>query len=424
MLLTAAQVCRLLIAHGADVDATMQNSTNALDVCTTADVANVLLECGADVSAYGALTLSAALQQSRIEVVTAMLDYALTHNLTGTISVARSIRTAVKIETLDLRDKFLQTLPLWIGALPNLTTLLVVQGNPLSSLARNVVAEGNDSVLRYLQDMNSSEKEPWTRVKVLTLGKEGSGKTHLMHLLAGRTYTRNESTDGIEISTVHLPGSFDLTWFDFGGQEVFYPTHQFFLTTKSVYLLVFSMKDPDYRTRIKYWLDCIHHFGGQGVLGNAKIVVVGTHLDAATDAESVEADVRLMTSSQDSVVATVFVSCVMNEAATIDAVQRAIVLAAKAARLGVVDVPKTYAIVANWANDQRKRGVSHMSRMEMAECFPGFDDALLRQCCTFLHDMGEIFYAKSIGIVFMDVQWLSKMFSSVRRGQVREVRVD
>ncbi len=329
--------------------------------------------------------------------------------------MSKSIRTATKIETLDLRNLCLQTLPLWIGALPNLKTLLVVEGNPLSGIARNIVAKGDFGVLRYLRDLSSSEKESWSRVKVLSLGKEGSGKTHLMHLLAGRAYTRNESTDGIEISTVHLPGSFDLTWFDFGGQEVFYPTHQFFLTTKSVYVLVFAMKDADYRSRIKYWLDCIHHFGGQGVSGNAKIVVVGTHLDVASDADAVEAEVRLLTFKQDSVVATLFISCVENELANIDAVQKAIVLATKAARLGIVDVPKTYAIVANWADDQRQRGVSHMARAEMFACFPGFDEALLGQCCTFLHEMGEIFYAKSTGIVFVDVQWLSKMFSSVRR---------
>jgi hypothetical protein len=33
-----------------------------------------------------------------------------------------------------------------------------------------------------------------------------------------------------------------VTWFDFGGQEVFYPTHELFLTGNCVYLLAFSVR--------------------------------------------------------------------------------------------------------------------------------------------------------------------------------------
>jgi GTPase SAR1 family protein len=40
-------------------------------------------------------------------------------------------------------------------------------------------------------------------------------------------------------------------WFDFGGQEVFYPTHQFFLTPQCVYLIVFDVSDKDYISRLE-----------------------------------------------------------------------------------------------------------------------------------------------------------------------------
>ncbi len=45
-----------------------------------------------------------------------------------------------------------------------------------------------------------------------------------------------------------------MTWFDFAGQEVFYPTHQFFLTAQCVYLLVFRLTDADCLERVQHWL--------------------------------------------------------------------------------------------------------------------------------------------------------------------------
>ncbi len=52
-----------------------------------------------------------------------------------------------------------------------------------------------------------------------------------------------------------------LNIWDFGGQEIYHATHQFFLTTRSVYLLVWNArKTKDYDT-IYYWLHTIETFG-------------------------------------------------------------------------------------------------------------------------------------------------------------------
>ena len=59
----------------------------------------------------------------------------------------------------------------------------------------------------------------------MVLGKEGVGKTHILRRLQKVSYERNESTNGVDINKLLLRDK-ELTWFDFGGQEVFYPTHQ------------------------------------------------------------------------------------------------------------------------------------------------------------------------------------------------------
>jgi GTPase SAR1 family protein len=63
--------------------------------------------------------------------------------------------------------------------------------------------------------------------------------------------------------------------YDFGGQVVFYPTHQLFLTARSLYLVVFNVVEDD-RTNVQYWLKQVKT-STKGL--EAPIIVVGTHID-------------------------------------------------------------------------------------------------------------------------------------------------
>jgi internalin A len=49
---------------------------------------------------------------------------------------------------------------------------------------------------------------------------------------------------------------------DFGGQEIYHTTHQFFLTHRSLYLLVLDATKDEAANRLDYWLRHIHNFGG------------------------------------------------------------------------------------------------------------------------------------------------------------------
>lgn len=55
--------------------------------------------------------------------------------------------------------------------------------------------------------------------------------------------------------------------------DSYYPTHQFFLTTRSVYLLIFNLVDIS-ASRLEYWLKALKLRAS-----TAPVVLVGTHLD-------------------------------------------------------------------------------------------------------------------------------------------------
>jgi GTPase SAR1 family protein len=96
------------------------------------------------------------------------------------------------------------------------------------------------------------------------------------------------STDGIEINTWEPkdssgggdePGSEEETapiqfsvW-DFAGQEVYYNTHQFFLTNDSITIIVFNLVDQP-MAKVEYWLQSI-----QSRAPHSPIILIGTHTD-------------------------------------------------------------------------------------------------------------------------------------------------
>jgi GTPase SAR1 family protein len=78
------------------------------------------------------------------------------------------------------------------------------------------------------------------------VGEEGVGKTSLLTCFKNSTHklkkgTRNLSTNGIAMSEWKANKGMKIQCYDMGGQMVFYPTHEFFMSGRSIYLVVFSI---------------------------------------------------------------------------------------------------------------------------------------------------------------------------------------
>ena len=56
--------------------------------------------------------------------------------------------------------------------------------------------------------------------------------------------------------------------------EIYYTTHQFFLSSQAIYLVVWDMRLDISEARIDYWLESI-----VSRTGGAPIIIVGTHAD-------------------------------------------------------------------------------------------------------------------------------------------------
>ncbi len=121
-------------------------------------------------------------------------------------------------------------------------------------------------------------KQPIHEAKMLLVGQGDVGKTCLRKRLLRDQYepTRNK-TDGIDIESWKIQindKELQANIWDFGGQEVMHSTHQFFLTKRSLYILVLDTTIREEENRIEYWLKIIQSFGK-----DSPVVIVGNKAD-------------------------------------------------------------------------------------------------------------------------------------------------
>ncbi|MEJ7630940.1 MAG: hypothetical protein WKF28_00410 [Rubrobacteraceae bacterium] len=99
---------------------------------------------------------------------------------------------------------------------------------------------------------------------MLVVGEGGVGKTSMLSALRSEQFNSSESTThGIAIHPIELAHpeepntTMQLNAWDFGGQEIYHATHQFFITNRSLFLLVWNARHGFEQGKLYYWLDTI-----------------------------------------------------------------------------------------------------------------------------------------------------------------------
>ncbi len=176
------------------------------------------------------------------------------------------------LTNLFLYSNQLTHLPPEIVQLPKIERL-EIWSNPLTSPPYELAIQGIEAIHEYF---TSAEEGTQTvsEVKVILVGEGASGKTSLTRCLREERFNEHEeTTHGIRIKPWQLETgdqSLRCNLWDFGGQEIMHATHQFFLSRRSLYVLVLDGRRDE---RPEYWLRYIESFGG----GSPVLVVLNKY---------------------------------------------------------------------------------------------------------------------------------------------------
>ncbi|MCU0519776.1 MAG: GTP-binding protein [Anaerolineae bacterium] len=192
-----------------------------------------------------------------------------------------------RLRQLDLHHNQLISLPIEIGKLEGLHRLDLTQ-NPLA-VPPEILAktEAPTAIITYYLQHLGGRLRPLNEAKMVLVGQGSVGKTSLVKRLTANTYDPWEpKTEGIAIRPWQVQvndTAIQLNVWDFGGQEIMHATHQFFLTKRTLYLLVLDGRLSEEENRLEYWLKIIQSFGG-----DSPVVIVANK----TDLHAIDLDVR------------------------------------------------------------------------------------------------------------------------------------
>ncbi|MEZ4955958.1 MAG: COR domain-containing protein [Saprospiraceae bacterium] len=153
-----------------------------------------------------------------------------------------------------------------------------VEGCPLVTPPIEIVKQGNEAILNYFRQLEEEGQEDYLfETKLLIIGEAGAGKTTFAKRIQQANAAmpgEGDSTHGINVDRWefevpagtfkeinHRDASFHVNLWDFGGQEVYHGTHQFFFSKKSLYVLLCDTREQ--KTDFRYWLNTVEQLCGE-----------------------------------------------------------------------------------------------------------------------------------------------------------------
>ena len=349
------------------------------------------------------------------------------------------------LESLDISETHIAFLPNEMGRLTSLSELKT-EGLDITDPGSSVMKTPKDCVRYLRQRLRGSE--PYYKMKMMIVGYANRGKSTLVARLQG-VDIGNLATVGIDLTEWSYSPSmlskqkFTFQIWDFGGQKEYYATHQCFLSTRSLYIVVWRVIDGEAGIEeLKMWLDNIAARAPQ-----SPVLIVGTFLDKLSREQRQS---KFSEHLQDKVIemvthtpryrnvqvkAVVNVSCAKESRENIDYLKTAIYDAASEAKVGKekimgVLVPASYLALDRQLNKKRlqlqqkgdppikwKQELRDIIQQTRAASDIDNDDEL-DLAARFLHEIGTLLHfddasGRLSDLYFIDPRWLCDMMAII-----------
>jgi internalin A len=327
------------------------------------------------------------------------------------------------LKSLDLSKQegnVIRHLPAEITKLNSLKELSV-DAATIKSPPPEVAQRGAAAIFNYFRERQTQEDDFLYEAKLLIVGEERVGKTSLMKSLTNPSFSLDEhekSTEGINIETltlskeeIGLAKDFRLNVWDFGGQEIYHSTHQFFLTKRSLYLLVTEPRREVRHDDFYYWLSVIKLLGHE-----SPVLLVQNKCDQPLEDIPVAEYKRRFDNivEDENLIRT---SCQGGRKDTIEQLKRVVVRTVKNTKLFPhigEPLPKVWTSIREEVFKLQERGLPYIAYSEYeAVCERyGMDTERAAFLADYLHDLGVILHYSNDPLlkrtIFLNSEWVTQ----------------
>ncbi len=320
------------------------------------------------------------------------------------------------LKHLDLSNNRLIHLSEKIANMPNLKELNL-EDNPFDLLPPEIVARGIESIRNFIKELEN--KDFLYEVKLLLVGEGRVGKTCLSKALISDNFCLEEmeSTEGININKWIIPkenivsinpninSDFQVNIWDFGGQEIYHSTHQFFLTKRSIYLLVTESRKEDSYDDFFYWLNIIKLLGAQ-----SPVIIILNKCDQPTK----DLPIKEYKDAFGNIIDFHKISLKYDYKESLDKFKYAIKeIATKLPHIGN-PLPKVWVDIRREIESLKQSGRNYISENEYLEIckkhYRNVENALFLS--EYFHDLGVFLHFKDDielkNIIFLNHEWITK----------------
>jgi internalin A len=326
----------------------------------------------------------------------------------------------IKLKTINLSNNKIEMIPFEIAKINTLNTLDITK-NPLQNIPPEIALRGLGPILNFIKELE--EQDYLYEVKLILVGEGRVGKTTIAKTLSLPDYSIQDelTTEGINVTKWNIPknefkisdfpyirDSFTLNIWDFGGQEIYHSTHQFFLTKRSIYLLVTEPRKEDRHDDFYYWLNIIKILGDK-----SPVIIVMNKCDQPTK----ELPISEYRNAFENVVDYYKVSCQKDYHSTIEVLKDRIKMILKDNKLLPhigTPLPKKWVDVRVDIDNLLQSGKDYINYKEYLDiCKKHFIfNTSATYLSEFFHDLGVILHFKDDinlkDLVILNNEWVTK----------------
>jgi len=297
------------------------------------------------------------------------------------------------LEILYLIKNSLINIPFNIRQMSSMR-ILFLRGNSISNIPSEIIQKDGyvdswSAISNYFEEMENGQDELY-EAKLIIVGRGAVGKSSLANKIVDSDYqlqTDIDTTRGIDILSWQFPfeengknEQFRVNIWDFGGQQIYYKTHQFFLTKRSYYLLMWDARSEENYKTFSYWLNAIR------LLSNSSpVVIVQNKVDERVE----EIEQKLYLENFPSITGFHKISCSTNKgiADLKDHLQEGIL---KLPHVGDL-LPSVWLRIRKTLQDLTDNFITYQKYLEICESF-SLNATKANHLSDYLHDLGSILH--------------------------------